>query len=81
MRARNLIAALVIGTAIAAGLALALRNATETDTPLTATLLPAGNELPDFPAAVMFARAPLPVWSIGVPSETLTYPFGWSGRS
>jgi protein SCO1/2 len=48
MQARNLIAALLLGTAIAAGLALALRNAGETATPLTATLLPAGNELPDF---------------------------------
>jgi protein SCO1/2 len=48
MQTRNIIAALVLGTAIAAGLALALRNAAETDTPLTATLLPAGNELPDF---------------------------------
>ncbi len=48
MQARNLIIALVLGTAIAAGLALALRNAGETAVPLTATLLPAGNELPDF---------------------------------
>jgi protein SCO1/2 len=48
MQNRNVFTALVLGTAIAAGLALALRNATETDTPLTATLLPAGNELPDF---------------------------------
>lgn len=48
MQTRNLIAALVLGTAIAAGLALALRNAGETAAPLTATILPAGNELPDF---------------------------------
>jgi protein SCO1/2 len=48
MRARNLIAALVLGTAIAAGLALALRNAGEQATPVAATMLPAGNELPDF---------------------------------
>ena len=47
MPIRNLIAALVIGTAIAAGLAVALRGG-ETAVPLTATLLPAGNELPDF---------------------------------
>ena len=48
MRARNLIAALVIGTAIAAGLALALRNGGEQASPIAATMLPAGNELPDF---------------------------------
>jgi protein SCO1/2 len=48
MQARNLIAALVLGAAIAAGLALALRNAGDTPEPLTATILPAGNELPDF---------------------------------
>ena len=48
MRARNLTAALVLGTAIAAGLVLALRNGGEQAMPLTATMLPAGNELPDF---------------------------------
>ena len=48
MRARNLIAALVLGTAIAAGLALALRSAGERATPVAATMLPAGSELPDF---------------------------------
>ena len=48
MQTRNLIAALVLVAAIAAGLALALRNAGETAVPLTATVLPAGNELPDF---------------------------------
>jgi protein SCO1/2 len=48
MQTRNLIAALVLAVAIAAGLALALRHAGETDVPLTATVLPAGNELPDF---------------------------------
>ena len=48
MQARNLIAALVLGAAIAAGFALALRNAGEAAAPRTATILPAGNELPDF---------------------------------
>ena len=48
MHIRNLIAALVLGAAIAAGLALALRDGGESAVPLTATLLPAGNELPDF---------------------------------
>jgi protein SCO1/2 len=48
MQSRNLIVSLVIGTAIAAGLALALRDADEQATPVTATMLPAGNELPDF---------------------------------
>jgi protein SCO1/2 len=48
MQTRNLIAALVLVVAIAAGLTLALRNAGETAVPLTATVLPAGNELPDF---------------------------------
>ena len=48
MQTRNLIAALVLVVAIAAGLALALRNAGETPVPVTTTVLPAGNELPDF---------------------------------
>ena len=48
MQARNLIVALVLGIAIAAGLALALRNAGGPAAPLTATILPAGNALPDF---------------------------------
>ena len=48
MQARNLIAALVLGAAIAAGFALALRNTGESPAPRTATILPAGNELPDF---------------------------------
>ena len=48
MPTRKLIAVLVLGTAIAAGLALALRDAGEQATPVTATMLPAGNELPDF---------------------------------
>lgn len=48
MQSRHVIAALLLGTAIAAGLALALRNAGEPAALLTATVLPAGNELPDF---------------------------------
>ena len=48
MQARNLVTALVLGTAIAAGLALALRDAGDGPAPLMATILPAGNELPDF---------------------------------
>ena len=48
MQARNIIDTLVLGVAIAAGLALALRNAGEPAAPLAATVLPAGNDLPDF---------------------------------
>ena len=48
MQTRNIIVTLVLGVAIAAGLALALRNAGETVAPLAATVLPVGNELPDF---------------------------------
>ena len=48
MHSRNIIAALVLAIAVAAGLALALRDAGEAPTPLSATVLPAGNELPDF---------------------------------
>lgn len=48
MQARNFIVAIVLGAAIAAGLALALRHAGEPAAQLTATILPAGNELPDF---------------------------------
>jgi protein SCO1/2 len=48
MQARILIITLVLGTAVAAGLLLALRNAGEDPAPVTATILPAGNELPDF---------------------------------
>ncbi len=48
MQTRNIITALVLGTAIAVGLALALRNAGDIAAPITATVLPAGNDLPDF---------------------------------
>ena len=48
MQARNIVITLVIGIAIASGLALALRNAGGPAAPLAATVLPAGNGLPDF---------------------------------
>jgi protein SCO1/2 len=48
MQARNIVVTLLLGLAIAAGLALALRNAGGPAEPLTATVLPVGNELPDF---------------------------------
>ena len=48
MQSRNIIIALVLGIAIAAGFALSLRDAREPLVSLTATVLPAGNELPDF---------------------------------
>lgn len=48
MHSRNIIAALVLAIAVAAGLALALRDAGKTPTTLAATVLPAGNELPEF---------------------------------
>jgi protein SCO1/2 len=48
MHARNLLIVLILGIAIAAGLALALRDSTDQDMPRTATILPAGNTLPDF---------------------------------
>lgn len=48
MQSRNIIIALVLGVAIAAGLTFALRDAREPGVSLTATVLPAGNELPDF---------------------------------
>lgn len=48
MQARNIIVILVLGVAIAAGLALALRNTGGPAAPLAATVLPVGNELPDF---------------------------------
>ena len=48
MQSRNIIIALVLGIAIAAGFALSLRDSREPVVSLTATVLPAGNELPDF---------------------------------
>lgn len=48
MHPRNIIVALVLATAVAAGFALALRGAGEAPAPLSATVLPAGNELPEF---------------------------------
>ena len=48
MQSRKFIIALVLGIAIAAGFALSLRDAREPVVSLTATVLPAGNELPDF---------------------------------
>jgi protein SCO1/2 len=48
MQPRIILVALTLGIAIAAGLALALRDARAPVATLTATLLPAGNELPDF---------------------------------
>ena len=48
MQVRTIILTLVLGLAIAAGLALALRNAGEPAAPLAATVLPVGNDLPDF---------------------------------
>lgn len=48
MQARKLIVLLVTGTALAAGLMLALRDAGGPASPKTATILPAGNELPQF---------------------------------
>jgi protein SCO1/2 len=48
MHARNIAITLLLGLAIAAGLALALRNTWGPAAPLAATVLPVGNELPDF---------------------------------
>lgn len=48
MHFRNIIAALVLAIAVAAGLALALRGTGDAPAALSATLLPAGNELPEF---------------------------------
>lgn len=48
MQARTITAALLLGAAIAAGVALSLRDAGESVAPLAATILPAGNELPEF---------------------------------
>ena len=48
MQPRNLLIGLVLGIAIAAGIMLALRNSAEQALPRAATILPAGNTLPDF---------------------------------
>ena len=48
MHVRNIAITLLLGLAIAAGLALALRNTGGPAAPLAATVLPVGNELPDF---------------------------------
>ena len=48
MQARNLLIGFVLGTAIAAGLTLALRDSGQRAAPRAATVLPAGNTLPDF---------------------------------
>jgi protein SCO1/2 len=48
MRIRNLILAFVLGAAVAAGLALSLNMLGDDPVPTRATILPAGNELPDF---------------------------------
>lgn len=48
MQPRNIIATLVLATALVAGLMFALRNVGEPPPALSATILPAGNELPEF---------------------------------
>ena len=48
MRIRNLILAFVLGAAAAAGIAVALNMCGDKPVPTRATVLPAGNELPDF---------------------------------
>lgn len=48
MQPRNIIATLVLATALVAGLMFALRNVGEPPAALSATILPAGNELPEF---------------------------------
>lgn len=48
MQPRNFLIGLVLGIAIAAGLVLALRDSAEQALPRAATLLPAGNTVPDF---------------------------------
>jgi protein SCO1/2 len=45
---RNAIVALVFAIAVAAGFALALRDSGNAPAPLSATVLPAGNDLPEF---------------------------------
>jgi len=48
MRPQNFIVAFLLGAAIAAGLTVALRLGGEQAVPIRATVLPAGNALPDF---------------------------------
>ena len=48
MQPRNLLIGLVLGIAIAAGIALALRGSSGPPEARAATVLPAGNTLPDF---------------------------------
>ena len=48
MQSRNILLALVLGTAVLAGFALALRDSAEQAAPRAATILPAGNALPTF---------------------------------
>jgi protein SCO1/2 len=48
MPAKNLLIAVVIGIALAAGIVVALRHAPAADTPLAATVLPAAAALPPF---------------------------------
>ncbi len=48
MQSRNIIAVLILAIALAAGLALALRDASRSPATLAATVLPAGNALPEF---------------------------------
>jgi protein SCO1/2 len=48
MQARHIIAGLVLVIAVAAGLALALRDTGAPAAPIAATILPVGNELPEF---------------------------------
>jgi len=48
MKPRNFIVAFLLGAAIAAGLTLALRMGDRPAVPVRATILPAGNTLPDF---------------------------------
>jgi protein SCO1/2 len=48
MRIRNLVLAFILGAAAAAGIALSLNMLGDDPVPSHATVLPAGNELPDF---------------------------------
>lgn len=48
MKPRNIIVAFLLGAALAAGLTMALRMGDRPAVPVRATILPAGNTLPDF---------------------------------